>query len=117
MWIIFLPEMSRPTKANIVIDMEDVEDVDKDDEMDEMGIDATEAKASRKKRSVVWKEFEIITNNGDMKARCNHCKHNLASKKGWGVWGATTHLKRHLKLCTPRKATLVGKDKGPKQSL
>ena len=35
MWIIFLPEMSRPTKANIVIDMEDV---DKDDEM---GIDAT----------------------------------------------------------------------------
>ena len=31
--------------------------------------------------------------------------------------GATTHLKRHLKLCTPRKATLVGKDKGPKQSL
>ena len=118
MWIIFLPEMSRPTKANIVIDMEDV---DKDDEMDEMGIDATEAKTSRKKRSVVWKEFEIITNNGDMKARCNHCKHNLAYKKGGGggggVRGATTHLKRHLKLCTPRKATLVGKDKGPKQSL
>ena len=27
--------MSRPTKANIVIDMEDV---DKDDEMDEMGM-------------------------------------------------------------------------------
>ena len=110
MWIIFLSEMSRPTKANIVIDMEDV---DKDDEMDEMGIDATEAKTSRKKRSVVWKEFEIITNSGDMKARCNHCKHNLAYKKR----GATTHLKRHLKLCTPRKATLVGKDKGPKQSL
>ena len=79
MWIIFLPEMSRPTKANIVIDMEDV---DKDDKLDEMGIDATEAKKSRKKRSVVWKEFEIITNNGDMKARSNHCKHNLAYKKG-----------------------------------
>ena len=74
--------MSRPTKANIVIDMEDV---DKDDEMDEMGIDATEAKTSRKKRSVVWKEFEIITNSGDMKARCNHYKHNLAYKKGGGV--------------------------------
>ena len=86
-----------------------------------MGIDATEAKTSRKKRSVVWKEFEIITNNGDMKARCNHCKHILAYKKGGGGGGgggcATTHLKRHLKLCTPRKATLVGKDKGPKQSL
>ena len=76
MWIIFLSEMSRPTKANIVIDMEDV---GKDDEM---GIDATEAKTSRKKRSVVWKEFKIITNSGDMKARCNHCKHNLAYKKG-----------------------------------
>ena len=36
---------------------------------------------------------------------------------GGGGGGATTHLKRHLKLCTPRKATLVGKDKGPKQSL
>ena len=69
--------MSRPTKANIVIDMEDV---DKDDEMDEMG-------TSRKKRSVVWKEFKIITNSGDMKARCNHCKHNLAYKKGGGGGG------------------------------
>ena len=42
-------------------------------------------------------------------AKCSHCKNILAYKKG----GATSHLKKHLKVCVPRRVAESGNKKGP----
>ena len=46
-------------------------------------------------------------------AKCRHCKNILAYKRG----GASSHLKRHLKVCVPRRVAESGNKKGPHQAL
>ncbi|XP_038973013.1 zinc finger BED domain-containing protein RICESLEEPER 2-like [Phoenix dactylifera] len=100
--------------ANELVELENI--IDKDDAMDEMKEMGTEQSwddPNRRKRSEVWTEFEIVTVDGNTKAKCNYCSAKLAWKKG----GATTHLKRHLNACMPQKLSKSSEDKELKQSL
>ena len=68
-------------------------------ELEEMGIESSSS-MSKPKKSVVWDEFDVVTrsdNIGVIGAKCSHCNNILAYKRG----GATSHLKRHLKVCVP----------------
>lgn len=57
-------------------------------------------KKKRQKTSDVWKEFnESKLPDGTLRAVCVHCKEKLSYKIG----GATSHLKRHLGSCGPRR--------------
>ncbi|KAL6652888.1 hypothetical protein ACP70R_011813 [Stipagrostis hirtigluma subsp. patula] len=51
---------------------------------------------SRKLKSVYWKEFEPIEQNGEiLQAKCIHCHCYLSGKQSIG----TSHLKKHLERC------------------
>ena len=87
------------------------------DELEEIGIESssTMSKPNKRKKSVVWDEFDVVTGSdktGVIGAKCSHCKNMLAYKKG----GATSHLKRHLKVCVPRRVAESGNKKGPPAS-
>ncbi|XP_038983217.1 zinc finger BED domain-containing protein RICESLEEPER 2-like [Phoenix dactylifera] len=100
--------------ANELVELENI--IDKDDAMDEMkkmGTGQSSDDPNRRKRSEVWTEFDIVTVDGNTKAKFNYCSAKLAWKKG----GATTHLKRHLNACMPRKLSKSSEDKELKQSL
>ena len=67
---------------------------------------------TKEKKSVVWDEFDVVTGSdktGVIGAKCSHCKNILAYKRG----GATSHLKRHLKVCVPRRVAESGNKKVP----
>ena len=71
---------------------------------------------TKEKKSVVWDQFDVVTGSdktGVIEAKCSHCKNMLAYKMG----GATSHLKRHLKVCVPRRVVESGNKKGPQQAL
>ena len=46
----------------------------------------------------VWGHFTKITINGELKAKCNHCRAKLVASGNNG----TSHLDRHLKRCKPK---------------
>ena len=84
------------------------------DELEEMGIESSSSmpKPNQRKKSVVWDEFDVVTGSdmtGVTGAKCSHCKNILAYKRG----GATSHLKRHLKVCVPRRVAESGNKKVP----
>ncbi|WVZ98201.1 hypothetical protein U9M48_043670 [Paspalum notatum var. saurae] len=55
--------------------------------------------ASRQLRSVHWKEFEPIIEDGEIvHAKCVHCHDYLIGKQGIG----TSHIKKHLEQCKLR---------------
>ncbi|KAJ4827678.1 hypothetical protein Tsubulata_042401 [Turnera subulata] len=60
-------------------------------------------KKKRVKKSAVWLEFTEETINGELKARCNHCKSVLKVHKS----GSTTHFNRHLEACIHRKKNQI----------
>ncbi|CAO2201759.1 unnamed protein product [Urochloa humidicola] len=54
---------------------------------------------TRKLRSVYWKEFDPIIENGEiLYAKCKHCHEYLSGKQSIG----TSHLKKHLERCKLR---------------
>ena len=54
---------------------------------------------SRQLRSIYWKEFDPITQNGQIVyAKCMHCHEYLSGKQNIG----TSHLKKHLERCKSR---------------
>nr|KAJ0219907.1 hypothetical protein LSAT_V11C200100330 [Lactuca sativa] len=58
-------------------------------------------KKKRLKTSPVWADFtEVKMPDGTMKAQCRFCKGRLAIISS----SSTSHLKRHLKTCTPKAA-------------
>ena len=88
------------------------------DELEEMGIESSSlmSKPNQRKKSVVWDEFDVVIGSdktGVIGTKCSHCKNILAYKRG----GATSHLKRHLKVCVPRRVAKSGNKKGPQQAL
>ncbi|CAH9117707.1 unnamed protein product, partial [Cuscuta europaea] len=59
----------------------------------------------RAKRSKVWEKcFTQIKNDKGVvvKAECGHCKVKLS----WQATGTPTHLTRHMKTCSQRRATM-----------
>ena len=88
------------------------------DELEEMGIESSSSmsKPNQRKKLVVWDEFDVVTGSdktGVIGEKCSHFKNILAYKRG----GATSHLKRHLKVCVPRRVAESGNKKGPQQAL
>ena len=84
------------------------------DELEEMGIESSSSmsKPNRRKKSIVWDEFGVVTGSDKtwvIGAKCSHSKNILAYKRG----GATSHLKRHLKVYVPRWVAESGNKKGP----
>ena len=74
-----------------VQEVEGVEVASRDD-------DGVQQSSNRKKRGVrepfyVWGHFTKITINGELKAKCNHCRAKLVAYDNNG----TLHLDRHLK--------------------
>jgi Domain of unknown function (DUF4413)/hAT family C-terminal dimerisation region/BED zinc finger len=68
---------------------------------------APTATRGRKKKSLVWQHFTVVSGPGRMKrACCNLCKQTFAYSDGSKVAG-TSHLKRHITLgsCPMLKAT------------
>ncbi|XP_013624245.1 PREDICTED: zinc finger BED domain-containing protein RICESLEEPER 2-like [Brassica oleracea var. oleracea] len=73
---------------------------DFDDELEEDELDEAEnglEDMENRQRSDVWKDFTVVENpNGDLKAVCNHCKHEY-------VWYSHSHgtsgLRRHRLRC------------------
>ncbi|WVZ84618.1 hypothetical protein U9M48_031634 [Paspalum notatum var. saurae] len=54
---------------------------------------------TRQLRSVYWKEFEPITEDGEIvRAKCMHCHDHLSGRQNIG----TSHLKKHLDRCKLR---------------
>ena len=56
--------------------------------------------SNKKKRGVrepsyVWEHFTKVTIDGELKAKCNHCRAKLVASSNNG----TSHLDRHLKKC------------------
>ncbi|KAK1315143.1 hypothetical protein QJS10_CPA06g01873 [Acorus calamus] len=65
----------------------------------------SEKKTTRKRTSKVWEDFSVLTDeNGSQKAKCNYCNQPFYMSAG----GPTTHLLRHLKVCTIRLASISG---------
>lgn len=61
-------------------------------------------KKKRKKTSKVWNEYKTITANGKIEYECIHCRKRNSKMTS----GCTSHLLRHMNLCTLRKIKLKG---------
>ena len=59
--------------------------------------DGVQQRSNRRKREpfYIWGHLSKITIDGELKAKCNHCRGKLVASSNNG----TSHLDRHLKIC------------------
>ena len=73
-----------------------VQDVKRDEEAS-LNDDGVQQRSNRRKREpfYIWGHLSKITIDGELKAKCNHCRGKLVASSNNG----TSHLDRHLKIC------------------
>ncbi|XBH61025.1 hypothetical protein VPH35_115537 [Triticum aestivum] len=60
----------------------------------------TQSGSKRKRRSVVWNDFEEVIVDGKLKAECVFCHKKLSGEQSHG----TSHLRSHLETCDAKKS-------------